>query len=429
MSLTEASYYFRKIAPFAILAVIVVFILYYTVQLVILLVQLQQPKAVPLASILDIKFGPIPKPDIPNATSSAGFTYVLDTIDGVTVTATAAANIYFLPKSPARFGFRENVFLMAKNLDINTELTKYQLVDNQAVFSDAKNRLVVDILNYNFDYEYIYLANENTRLSEAFIPDEKTINERAVEIMSKIGRYPGELARGKRNIVYLAFNPQTDELTVVDKAENANLVEIDFYRGDLDGFPVATPRYFNSQNYLVLLFDATGYKVVKARVSFFERSTEQIGIYPIKTGDQAWEDFTAGNGYIVSGSEGLSQINIKKMFMAYYDPDVEQDYLQPVYVFLGENNFVGYVPAVTNEYLTEATPSARPTIAIDEPSTAEPEVLPTLPLDDLEDSEATDEVIDIDDEPSVTPPKSPTPTRKSSGATVKTLAPSASPTP
>ncbi len=48
-----------------------------------------------------------------------------------------------------------------------------------------------------------------------------------------------------------------------------------------------------------------------------------------------------------------TSIKIKKMFFAYFDPDIYQSYLQPVYVFLGENNFVGYVPAVSADYLTD----------------------------------------------------------------------------
>ena len=39
------------------------------------------------------------------------------------------------------------------------------------------------------------------------------------------------------------------------------------------------------------------------------------------------------------------------MFMGYYDPDIYQGYLEPVYVFLGTDNFVAFVPAVIDEYL------------------------------------------------------------------------------
>jgi hypothetical protein len=39
------------------------------------------------------------------------------------------------------------------------------------------------------------------------------------------------------------------------------------------------------------------------------------------------------------------------MFLGYYDPDIYQKYLQPVYVFLGNNGFVAYVPAIKEEYV------------------------------------------------------------------------------
>lgn len=415
MSLTEASYYFRKIAPFAILSFIVLFILYYSAQLVILLTQLRAPEAPPIASIINTTFGVIPKPIVGQATSSAGFNYTLDTIDGVPVTATEAATIYFLPQSPARFGFRENVYLMAKTLGINTELTKYRLDGNTTVFSDAKNKLTVDITNFNFDYEYLNLANEDEALSKSRIPDEKVIADTATQLLSKLGRYPGELARGKSNIIYLAFNPQSDELTVVKDADNANLVEVDFYRADIDTYPVATPRYFNSQNYMILLFGEEAQpKVIKARISFFERSDDQTGIYPVKSGDQAWEDFTSGGGYVISGGDNLTDISIRRMFMAYFDPDIRQDYLQPVYVFLGDNNFVGYVPAVSNDFLTEATPSATPTQSLvpneatTEPLVEESTQEPTTEY--TEEPVATDESTptpEVVEEPTFTP----TPTR------------------
>ena len=41
------------------------------------------------------------------------------------------------------------------------------------------------------------------------------------------------------------------------------------------------------------------------------------------------------------------------MFLGYYDPDVYQEYLQPMYVFLGDNNFVAYLPAITDDYFNE----------------------------------------------------------------------------
>jgi len=129
------------------------------------------------------------------------------------------------------------------------------------------------------------------------------------------------------------------------------MIEVDFYRPDIDIFPIVSPSYFNSQNYLVMVFNEDGFKVVKAQVKFFEKSDEEVGIYPIKTGTVVWEELQNGKGIIVSAPTDSTNIKIKKMFFAYFDPDIYQSYLQPVYVFLGENNFVGYVPAVTADYL------------------------------------------------------------------------------
>ena len=74
-----------------------------------------------------------------------------------------------------------------------------------------------------------------------------------------------------------------------------------------------------------------------------------------------------------------SQISVKKMYLAYFDPAIQQDYLQPMFVFLGDNNFAGYIPALDNQFLKEATPVAtmtpEPTIV----STESADVLPTVP--------------------------------------------------
>jgi hypothetical protein len=96
-----------------------------------------------------------------------------------------------------------------------------------------------------------------------------------------------------------------------------------------------------------------GAKVLRAQIKFFEKSEEQIGVYPLKTGDAVWTELKEGKGMVVSDIKNQKDITIKKMFLGYLDPSVYQDYLQPVYVFLGANNFVAYVPAVSNDFLTE----------------------------------------------------------------------------
>ncbi len=387
MTLTELSIYVRKLGPFVILAVILLMIVYFGIQLAFTLADLNQQPDEPQEQqiAIDPIFEAIPRPILSEATSSSRFEYEFVTLAGVPEDLGETASVYFLPEQSATFGFRENIFLMAKTLGFDTEAAEYELEEDVATFIDETQRMTVNIRTFNFDYEYSQLASERQKLAEAEIPNEDRIRTAATDILQQVGRYPSELARGKVNIIYLAFNPDTEQMTVVETPEAANLVEVDFYRADPEDGSIVSPRFFNSQNYVILLFHENEPQVVRAKVQYFPTSEEQVGIYPIKTGAQAFETLEAGGGYVVSGDEELGRVGIEREFLGYLDPDIYQPYLQPVYVYLGTNNFVAYVPALADEWLTEAS---APAIITSTPKPTE-RPTPTQPeRDDL--SSATD---------------------------------------
>lgn len=395
MSLTELSYAVRKSAPFAILGVIILFIVYYSIQLFFLILDVNRPTEEEQEVLaIDTVFDQIPEPIILESTPSGQFSYTLDTIEGVPLTAGETSEVFFLPEFPATFGFRENIYLMAKTLGIKTEIVTYRLNGNIATFTDDEQKLEVDITNYNFDYEYNLLSQEQEALNNAQIPSEDNILTVATDVLKNVGRYPGELARGKTNIIYLAFNPETEQLTVVESPEAANLVEVDFYRSDIGDTPIVAPRYYNSQNYVILLFnERNDYRVIRAKIQFYETSEGQVGVYPLKNGEQAWTALNEGRGKVVSVAEGVENVSIKNMYLGYLDPDIYQPYLQPVYVFLGDNNFAAYVPAITDEWLTEASGAAE-IVFNDQDATGEADALE----DPEEDTEATSSAEEEQDE-------------------------------
>lgn len=296
------------------------------------------------------------KPLVITGTTVSNARYTLDTIEGQPITATHSAKIFFLPPSTSKFGFREKIYAMAKTVGINTEAVQHKLNGTVAAFTDDRQIFSVDITTFNFTYEYD-IKDDETLFLNALVPSQSLSEERAKGFLRAVGRYPEELAQGKTNTLYYHYNPIEKKLTPVTRPQDANVVEVDFYRPDVDAVPqsisTVSPKYFNSQNFVILAFNAAGSKVIKAQIQFFERSTEQIGIYPLKTGDQAYEELQEGRGIIVSPSESLQNVAIKKMFLGYYDPDSYQEYLQPVYVFLGDNDFVSYVPALRETYVAK----------------------------------------------------------------------------
>lgn len=348
MTLTELSYQVRKLLPFFILFGLVFLIIFYSFKLFFIYLESNQPKAIITPSL----FGKINPPQVKEATTSAGFNFILDTVEGQPVTTTDSAKVYFLPKPATRFGYREKIYLMAKTVGFDTEQTKYSLTDSTAAFDDGQQKLTIDIGNFNFKYEG---KPDPSSLPQAgsFIPSKKDVENKAIDFLRKIGRYPDELATGTTNVVYVKYSPGLDSYINVDNISEANLVEVDFYRPNPEGVSIATPRFFNSQNYVVLLFTSSDYRVVKSQIAFFEKSDSQVDLYPVKSADLAWNELLQGKGMVVAATAGKKDIIIKKMFISYFDPDIYQSFLQPVYVFLGDNDFVSYVPAVANQYLIE----------------------------------------------------------------------------
>jgi hypothetical protein len=78
-----------------------------------------------------------------------------------------------------------------------------------------------------------------------------------------------------------------------------------------------------------------------------------LGEYPIKTVQEAWDELTSGGGY-VAAFEGPSAI-VRRVVLGYYDTTGDQKYEMPIYVFSGDNGLVAYVSAVSKEVLAVPT--------------------------------------------------------------------------
>lgn len=356
MTLIEITYYSRKFLPVGIILILVLAIIGFGIQLLFLyfnsqsITQQQSTTQIPLSPIFDRIQAPI----IPEARDPAAYQFILDTFDGTAnpEQATSAAQVYFIPQKTASFGFLSKIYLMAQTSGFDTNITQHRLEDKIAVFDDGKRTLRIDIRNFNFKFDYKLTQDDPLDTAPESLT-EQTIISTANTYLSGMDRYPSDFSAGDTNVIYLAFNPETKQVTTVDRIDQANIAEVDYYLPDLNGYSVVTSTYYNSPHFVMMLLNGGEQKVIQSTVSYLDRSVDQVGIYPLKTPQQAWEELQGGKGYVVSAKVPEGEVTIKKVFMGYYDPDVYQEYVQPVYVFLGEQEFVAYVPAVTSEYLIE----------------------------------------------------------------------------
>ena len=321
MTLTEVNFTVRRMAPFAIIVILILLTIYFAIKLLLIVTSLdsqnQTQNSVKKIAINPI-FNKIKPLQIPETGTSGNFSYVIDTLDGTTniENATSAASVFFLQKPAATFGFLDEIYNMAKTAGIDTEVTKHTLVDRLATFDDGKRKIVINIDTFNFSYEY-YLDRDDTLFSRDLGTSVNGVQSLGGTFLGKLGKYNQELSQGKRNQIFLRYDKESRQISSLEDSAGSNMVEVDYYRPDIGPYPVVTTTYYNSPHYVIAAMRGTSLDIVKAQIAYFERSKDQVGIYPLRTSDQAFEDLKTGKGLVISSSQPDGEVKIKKVFLAY----------------------------------------------------------------------------------------------------------------
>lgn len=355
MTLSEFSYYVRKFGPIAVVGFILFLIFYMVIQMIIGSITNR-----PVQQVYQPPFGQLPPVEFTHSVDyPPTFSMTIDNIEGRPITATSSANIYFTPAPRTRFGYQQTIGFMARAVGMDPEVNQYSINDLTATYNDGIRTLNIDIQTFNFDFN-LDLTKVPTVFNETYIPDQNTIIEEAKSFLRQMNKFSPRMAQGSQNVIYLQYDSATDDFVVAADPLQANVVEVDFFQPDLGPFPLVSPKFYNSHNYVTMIFRQEGPLIINAQVHNLEPDFATGGVYPIKTGDEAWSELQNRLGTIVSPSKGSTDIIIRDMFLGYYDSDTYQPYLMPVYVFLGDNGFAAYVSAVSNEYI-QAPESAQPT--------------------------------------------------------------------
>ncbi|MFC1647180.1 hypothetical protein ACFL1A_02755 [Patescibacteria group bacterium] len=347
-NLTETAYYTRRAINWSILAVLLYIILrlFWGVLVFIwfLLFPLQPPPP-------NHAFGVLPAIKFPStATPSAEYKFKLETIEGSVPKASNSAVVFFLPKQAPNLLALTKTQEFAKKLVLNPK--PIQESKNQYRFDDEHEflrTLHYDIVTSNFNLNYIYKYDTGL-FSENEFPTQDKAKSESINMLDNYDLYKDDIENGIINISYLKL--VGDELVETNSVEQANAIRVDFKRDSIINIPIYTPNPDRGPIYFIY----SGSKNVKKRLLEFNYTYWPIDLnttatYKLKTSQQAWQELQSGLGYIAKYPSQGTQITVREVFIGYYDSFKPQTYLQPIFVFEGDDGFVAYVPAVDSEWV------------------------------------------------------------------------------
>jgi hypothetical protein len=199
------------------------------------------------------------------------------------------------------------------------------------------------VMSYPYNNDQLLLAQEKVPGKEEAITVAKTYLQTADKMKP-------DLENGKKNVTY--WKIEYDGLKAVPAQSEANVARVDFFRDDLGGEFKMVGAELNRASISMLVSGSTveGKRILEVNYKYADIDRDSSSTYPLKKPETAWAELKAGNYWPVSDTSNAS-VAIREMYLAYFEPVTLTNYLQPVYVFVGDNNFMAYVPAVAEELI------------------------------------------------------------------------------
>lgn len=367
-SLTETANTVKRVGVLGIIGIVVIVVLIISVVAAISIRNKYFPakeKAVVLS-----QFGPINRIGFSskNSVDVAKLNFQIETVSNDLGSLPQNEKVYkFVPQSPAILGL-ENARLAAEKMGFVSEPqilegTVYQWTDE-----GTGRTLTYNTVTKNFNIE------SNRIFSPEYISTPPPGNEEAIRI-AKQWLSSNDLYRKDFEENKTSATPIKVEVTTLKKAlslSEANYVQVSFRRKNINELPLVESSEDGLVNILV-----TGRRgkesVAQVSYRYNEVDNDTWSFYPFKTSEEAFAQLKNGEGRVISSPIVSGTVFIRKVYLAYYLSDSDDEYLQPVVVFDSLDGFLAVVPALRDDQFvpvnqersktnsTKTSPQASPT--------------------------------------------------------------------
>jgi hypothetical protein len=353
-SLTESAEVARKSIKYGAIGFVGISILWYLGGAGIKLYKKYFPAAPPPPLV---GFGELRKPQFPKESGRPEVLLELPT--GVIPTFPDRMTVYHSPLK--RSSFLDSSKAIEQAAKLGFIFKPVEMSKTEYVWSDQdqlSSKLTMNIVTGQFKMTRQWQNNPGLANLVNYKSDVQAVSAGA-GFLRKSDLIPDDILEEEK-VSYLKVD--SGKLTPALSLSDADFVQIDFFRQNIEEIEPETkevlasyPFYRPTPDKGLVRLILSGSDNISERLILFENEYHAIdytrlSTYPIKTGLQAWEELRNGGGFVTDDSPKTGIIKVRRVFLGYFDGGVD-DHTIPIYVFLGDKNFVAYVAAITDEWL------------------------------------------------------------------------------
>ncbi|HPS40419.1 MAG TPA: hypothetical protein PLQ50_00220 [Candidatus Woesebacteria bacterium] len=265
---------------------------------------------------------------------------------------TDRAKVFLVIKSAANLLADERIKEIAAN---------YGFIFSPEVISDQTYRftkntpldmsLEINSVDFTFSLRSNFLSRPDLLTSNGQLPEEFEAIKQVKNFVSSADLLGSDMASASGKVTFL--KSIGGELKPAYSLSEANFLQVDINRNPIDQLYKIYTSEGEKGVISAKLTSAFSSNNAIVEMDYFYRQVDYLNFetYPLRTAKSAWNLVQSGDAYVLNG-KGLKEAVVREVELAYYDSFDEQKYLQPIYVFKGDNNFMAFVPAVSANYLS-----------------------------------------------------------------------------
>lgn len=292
-------------------------------------------------------YGQLPDLIFPKGTAAYKPNYRLETIAGKLPDLERLAKVFVVEINRNRLLELDRIRARARSLELRDE--PREVDERTYVFNHPvlPIEMAVDIIYGSYGYKYTWKGDAEFIRARA-VPGKDEAQPAAKSFFQALGILPSDLVNGVTTYTFLTGGID-GQMVATGSLSQANFVRVDLFRTNIEKLKVVTTDWDTSAVNVIFSGQTDRLKrLVGANYNYSRIAAEGYETYVLKSAQQAWSELTGGGGYVPKPAG--ENVVVRNAYLAYFESNQPQEFLQPVFVFEGDGGFVGYVPAIDPTY-------------------------------------------------------------------------------